>query len=111
MGHWKETTDTFHQMFDGTGLIQSLGYADDTTLYVVGENLPEMQKLMQEAIDKSVQWAANLSLEFDPAKTKAMIMHRKDIEDMYPSNLQINGTDIEYVTELKILGVWFDPEL
>ena len=92
---------------------KAIGYADDTTLYIVGDNLPEMQRLMQEAIDKSVQWAENLSLKFDPAKTKAMIFHKreKDPEIEYPANLKLEGEEVEYVTELKILGVWFDPEL
>ena len=50
-----------------------------------------MQRSMQEAIEKSVQWAENLSLKFDPSKTKAMIIHRreKDINGMYPANLKI----------------------
>ena len=56
------STNDFHEMFSDGGPINTLGYADDTCLYIIGNDLPAMQREMQEALHKCERWAEGLSL-------------------------------------------------
>ena len=101
-----EAVDLFNEV-PGT---DCYGYADDIKLMVVGNDIMDMGRQMQAAINKLMTWACLNNLKFNPDKTKAMLYTRKHKVVGRPI-LNIDGKTIEYVDTFKYLGVHFDTKL
>ena len=109
---WNINNDSLHELYDN-GPVSSNGYADDISLYVIGNDLEEMAQTMQEhGIEPALQWGRDHKLEFSCDKSKAIVF-TKTPEDKYvpPSQLTLNGEVMKYVKEAKILGVILDWKL
>ena len=68
---------------------------------IIGQRFKELNKM--EA------WAASNSLSFNPSKSKIMAFSRK--RNVKHPKLYLNNTELEYVTEIKYLGVTIDQRL
>ena len=84
----------------------SILYADDTTIFVVGKYLRFLRTKMQFDLDKLYEWLKVNRLKLNVAKTKSMVFSR---EGLNPNvELIIDKQYIETVSSFKFLGVIFD---
>jgi len=89
--------------------IQHSLYADDGAMWYCSHKITEGVTKMQQALETLVEWSNRWGLNMSPQKTKAMIFSRSGTKQSPP--LQLNGTNIEYVTAHKFLGVTLDSKL
>ena len=88
-----------------------IGFADDGTLLIHGKDLGKMKELMQKALNKVEQWATECGLKLSTTKTKAILFTRKRKIPEVDLGLRIYGEEIEYVKEIRCLGVILDSKL
>lgn len=88
-------------------------FADDTLLYVSGEHLQQLINDVNEDINLLTRWLGENKLQLNVKKTKAMLITTKTIHRKIENipNLVINNEKIEWVGEIKYLGVIFDKHL
>lgn len=84
-------------------------YADDVVLYTRGKNIKTTSRLLQKAINSLEKWSAKTGFSFSPEKTKCICFSKKGSSALPP--LTLNGRTIQYVEEIKYLGVIFDCQL
>jgi ribonuclease HI len=106
---WNLVFDSLLDLYKD-GPVQSYGYADDGSLVMVGNDLPTMQRCMQRAVDKAVEWGNVNGLTFSEDKTVAVIFTNK-YKYSYPLDIVINGRSIPYSKEVRYLGVQLDHRL
>ena len=94
-----------------SSVVESLLYADDTSLYITGSNIEEMINCMNEELVKIVEWLNINKLTLNVQKTEYIIFApgRKKIGTS--ANISINGNIINRVSEIKFLGVIIDHKL
>lgn len=84
-------------------------FADDSTIYKAGGNLPSLTDAVQRALDSAAEWADQWGFRISAAKTVAVLFSRcatgSDIE------LTIGGTAVKVEKSAKFLGVIFDRRL
>ena len=90
--------------------IDTTGYADDIGNLAIGPVLEALIDNMQHAINNLACWAANNGLKLSVPKTKAIIFTRKYKIPKH-KDLFLNGEKIEFVKNVKYLGVEFDSRL
>ena len=84
-------------------------YADDTTIFVMGQNIKHLKTKLQSDLRSLSEWLQANKLKLNVKKTKVMIFSRDVIfEDV---DLKIDNELIEVVNEFKFLGVWLDNRL
>ena len=83
-------------------------FADDTSIYVTGNSLPELLSDLENEMELLTDWLKNNKLFLNVSKTKYMIMTspRKPIDTNL--KLHIDGQLVEKVSEIKFLGVVLD---
>ena len=93
-------------------------FADDGTLMVSAANMQDCYNLMQSICDSLSQWCIKnkLVINCERNKTEVMILQTSARTSPHqqlitPPNLVINGKDIEYVKQTKVLGVTIDHAL
>ena len=86
-----------------------LMYADDTTLYCNINQTITAETINRELI-KISQWLQANKLSLNVAKTKFMVFHASKKSVIYPE-LQINGNNIERVTQFNFLGLILESNL
>ena len=64
---------------------------------------------MQQALDSVLRWSQKWGLKISTNKTTATIFTRKRISD--PTPIKLGEHELEYVSEVKFLGVTFDSKL
>ena len=88
---------------------QCILYADDTTIYLIGNNLRFLCTKVQYDLDAIFDWLNANKLCLNVSKTKALLftrqLHHADL------SLTIDSKKIEFVNEFKFLGVWLDTKL
>ena len=85
-------------------------YADDTVLYVSGNDLDVLQPTMQASLDKIVYWCAQNKLSLNINKTKYMIFTSKKNFNI-KMDLKIDSVPLVHVHTYKYLGITLDPTL
>ena len=89
---------------------QSILFADDTTIYLIGTKIKFMRKKLQYDIDNLFDWLNCNELFLNVKKTKMIIFSENAIS--YDNcDIYVNGELIEVVNEYKFLGVIFDNKL
>lgn len=86
---------------DDTVLVQ---YADDFFILVSGTSHDSVTLKAQAAIDRIVRKSAELNLEINPEKTKAIIFKATNV----PLGVKVGGNPIETVLSYKYLGIYLD---
>ena len=91
--------------------LHSILFADDSSLFVQGKDLNELETNINNEMYKLVLWLNANRLSLNVAKTHFMIFRSK--KKTIPSTLmiQINGTAVSQVEQTKILGVLLDLNL
>ncbi|KAF4649015.1 hypothetical protein FOL47_002547, partial [Perkinsus chesapeaki] len=96
--------DEFADM-EGKGVSLTL-YADDTTVVVSGGTGPSLVKRWRSAEALLLAWATNAGVSYEPVKSQALLP--RTIGDHI---LSLDGTPIDIVKVVRVLGVWIDHRL
>ena len=91
-------------------ILLSFLFADDTNLFITGNDIQEMVRVINRELANIVDWlkANKLSLNID--KTN-FILFRPKSRPVTTLDIRIEGTQIQRVTEAKFLGVIIDEKL
>ena len=89
---WNIIADEVHERIEQEEGVESIGYADDTVLYIKSQDLDLAVETMQNvALPIAKRWADEFGLEIAPDKTVAVIYTRK--QDKKPDkNGKMRGT-------------------
>lgn len=82
-------------------------FADDVLLIVHNRNVHSLQIVINSALNQIIQWGLDAKLNFGPNKTQAIAFTRKS----KTVNITIATKKIEYVDQIKLLGVIIDKNL
>ena len=92
-----------------SNILTMLMYADDTTLYCnVNNNVTD--DLLNYELSKICDWLGANKLALNVSKTKFMVFHTCNKHVIYPK-LNINGNNIERVTNVNFLGLSINSTL
>ena len=91
-------------------------YADDTSLCFQSKDLSRVNEALNEDLSPLDAWLISNKLSLNVAKTKSMLVSTKAKRKALNTsnqNLQvkINGTELEIVSKIKLLGVLLDSSL
>ena len=85
-------------------------YADDTTIYCIGDSVDEVIVKLNMTLADLSTWCKQNSLIPHPKKCQGMILKRKKITGPLPS-LVLNGSTINWVPHSRLLGITVDDKL
>lgn len=88
-------------------------FADDSALYTTNKDITTIDNTLQDSLNKTHTWCNKNSMVIHPEKTKSMIIApRQKLQIHKPKlNLTLDTSNIEEVTEHKMLGVTIDTGL
>jgi len=91
-------------------------YADDTTLSKCSswENVPHLTQALDQGLKRLNEWSARNKMFINSQKTKSMLVTDKRLRNLVAStsiDINLNGSNIEHVTDFKLLGVTLDQDL
>ena len=86
-------------------------FADDSLIYVSGQNIHEIQHKLQSAINNAAKWYNRNHLALNEDKTQVMIIHGHLKEPDIPDPIRINNIAIPFVSSTRYLGVILDSRL
>ena len=90
-------------------------YADDTTLTSCANfsSIDRLEQNLNSSVAEIAEWAASNKLPINESKTKAILITGKRLPSKinYEMALTINGTELELVPSVKLLGLEIDSEL
>ena len=91
----------------------ALGFVDDYSPWVVGDNVDEnIQTLQTTIITKTERWARESGATFEPSKTGLIHFTRRIEEGQQDGpDLQFQGQDIKPSEHIKLLGVTLDSKM
>ena len=85
-------------------------YADDTTLFITGNNITEIKNVANEEMVHIANWFKSNKLTLNINKTFFMVSH--SIMSITPQiDLNFNGFSLKQVNEIKFLGITIDNTL
>jgi len=84
-------------------------FADDSCLFTPGRNLSSILHIMQDSLNKLVQWCNLNGLKISVNITVAVLFTRR--RDRIDNILKINGDSIKIENKANILGIIFDSKL
>ncbi|KAL3277217.1 hypothetical protein HHI36_012567 [Cryptolaemus montrouzieri] len=83
-------------------------FADDLQLFVKGVDVETMRSLIQQSINIISQWNLTSGFQFSAEKTKCVLFSTRN--KTYPV-ISLNNMNLEFVSSVKLLGIWFDEKL
>ena len=91
-------------------------YADDTSLCFQSKDLSRVNEALKEDLSRLDAWVISNKLSLNVAKTKSMLVSTKAKRKAVNKSNQklqvnINGTELEVVSKIKLLGVLLDNSL
>ena len=87
-------------------------YADDTVIYVAGEDSHSAAAKLQPALNKFSKWCAANKLTLNVSKTKLMTFGTRNmVKKAKDTVVKIGGTPLQIVPTYKYLGVTLDATL
>ncbi len=91
---------------DGT---KTVAFADDLTVICTGHDANTVAELIQRKLKVLESWSRSAGLEFNTAKSNAMLFTTK--RKVTKPILRLNGEEIEYADKVKYLGITLTPKL
>jgi ribonuclease HI len=107
---WSLVVNDLLYELNNTGGIHAVGFADDFCLYVSGKYLSTVKDVFQRGLNIVEAWCNNKNLSVNANKTNIMCVSRK-YKLILNDKLKIFGNEINYVENLKYLGVLLDKKL
>ena len=92
-----------------SGNVVGNGYADDCSALIGGDHPDNMIESMQGVLDRLVQWGHTCGLQFNAAKTVAVMFTRATRS--FDRMVRMDGQLIPYSSSVVYLGVTLDREL
>ena len=86
-------------------------FADDTTVYLVGHNICELQIEMNQNLHEPNDWFTANKLSVNASKTKLMLLTRQQALEHEPLHLMLNNEQLESVSHTKFPGLYIDEYL
>ena len=87
-----------------------LMYADDTTIFCIGQLADSAIALLNKTLQEVYQWYLANRLTPHPGKSKIILLCKNDIIGPLPSTLLGNAV-LRYVTKTRLLGITVDNRL
>lgn len=85
-------------------------FADDTTVFVIGENVESLYKQMNDDLMELNDWFKANYLSVNPNKTKCMLFTRQRDAKVHNYKLFVEHEVLEKVSHTKFLGVHIDDQ-
>jgi len=85
-------------------------YADDTSIYCIGENADVAVAALNNALQEVQMWCTDNRLTPHPTKSEAMVLSRQAIARPLPPVL-LGSSVLSYVTKSRLLGMCVDDQL
>ena len=110
---WNISFDDLLKLFDKDKEITIVGYADDGSIIITGNDLKRMYEAMNRALAKCQSWADTYGLDISPTKTEYMLCTQKKSGSykIPTEGITIKGCKVDRVTTVKYLGVYIDHRL
>ena len=87
-------------------------FADDTAIWMKDGKIKGSNRiLMQEEIDKIMEWAKKWKMKVNEDKTKGMVISSSTIDTSWDPQLTAGEQQIEFTKDCKFLGVTIDNSL
>ena len=89
-------------------------FADDSTLLITGypQDLPLLQKLIEDDIERAITWMQDNSLQLNAEKTECLVIGSpKHLEQVGQITITVNKCKIKSSDSVKILGCIIDSKL
>ncbi len=97
-----------HMLSDFKTVAKDVKFVDDTTLITISDKVSKSDN-MQQAANQTSSWSKENDLGVNETKTKEMLVFFGNDPDI--PLLEINGQEIERVTQTKLLGVIISSNL
>ena len=90
----------------------SVLFADDTTIFLIGNNCKLLSTSLQSCLDLASNWMTNNGLKLNAEKTKCMLIRSPRARIVPPLlHIHLSGSQIEQVSSFKLLGVLINDTL
>ncbi len=87
-------------------------FADDLAILTTSKSRDLIQKRLQVAISKIHSYLTKWKLKINPDKTQAIYFTRRRKQEFLPNRkLTVNNIEVEWLTQVKYLGITFDKKL
>ena len=86
-------------------------FADDTSIGRHGSQQDSLKNLLQEEVDKILEWADRWKMKINKDKTKALVISSSNADTSWDIGLRADDEVMETVNEFKFLGVTIDSGL
>lgn len=98
-----------NDMHRASDRLSFINFADDTTIYMSGNNLESLYQDVNCEMGRVVAWLNANRLSLNVSKTKYMLFTHSPSE--FDHNLVVNGINVERVFDIKFLGITIDNRL
>ena len=98
-----------NDMCNVSDALDMVQFADDTTLYMVGDNLTELSNRMSGELAKNDRWLVANRLLLNLTKTSYMVLSHNNIPD--DPKISVRNVDIDRVHKTSFLGLNIDDQL
>jgi hypothetical protein len=85
------------------------GYADDTAVWVMAEDVEEAQKELQRLVNAMVKYVKDNGLALNGAKTQVMIGGKAKARDT-TITINVDGAEVKPSNSFELLGITFDSQ-
>ena len=86
-------------------------FADDVSALASSDRVEDAVRSVQWALDRISHWVHEAGLALSPAKSVAVLFHRRGFKVHDPPKLVLNGVQLEWQSEARYLGVYLDTHL
>ena len=86
-------------------------FADDTTIYVSGQDLRELEDIVNSELVHVYNWINSNKLTLNVDKTHYMLSHNRTRSQTTNITIKVNNLEVHRVREIKFLGVIIDDTL
>jgi hypothetical protein len=92
----------------GIGEEDNSGYADDTAIWAVGEDLASVKAMLDKRAEAFARFATVNGLVLNAAKTQLMVGGNIRARDIASFSVSVDGIEVSPAKEMELLGVKFD---
>ena len=81
---------------------------------LVGKMFLSLTQVLNQDLKRLDEWSARNKMFINSQKTKSMLMTGKRLRNLVAStsiDVSLNGSNIEHVTDFKLLGITLDQDL
>lgn len=86
-------------------------YADDTSIFLAGDNIGELTEQANDALDRLDVWTKKNALQINSSKTKVVIFRGKNKKVTLIRDICFQRIPLEIVPSIKTLGVMINQKL